>query len=358
MAPPLTMPAKVLPGARVAVVSPSFAAPGAFPAVHERAMRRLREDLGLEPVEYPTTRRLGASPKDRAADLMAAFLDPDIEAVLATIGGDDQIAVLPHLDAALIAEHPKAFLGYSDNSNLLNFLWRLGIAAYHGGSTMVHLGGRRELHPVTLASLCAALFEDVEVELQPVEAFSEDELDWSDPALFEVDAPLLASAGWHVHQGDRVVSGPTWGGNLEILHSNLATGRWMGPVEDFAGCVLLLETSEELPSAAQVFRMLRDAGERGLLEQFPAVLVARAKAAFFGKPAGLAVRDGYRQDQQEAIASVFATYSPSAMLVFDVDFGHTDPQLVLPHGGRVTIDGPAGSITADYRAGPVGDRGA
>lgn len=94
------MPAKVRPGARVAVVSPSFAAPGAFPAVHERAMRRLREDLGLEPVEFPTTRRLGASPEDRAADLMAAFLDPDIEAVLATIGGDDQIAVLPHLDAA------------------------------------------------------------------------------------------------------------------------------------------------------------------------------------------------------------------------------------------------------------------
>lgn len=95
----------------------------------------------------------------------------------------------------------------------------------------------------------------------PVETFSEDELDWSDPASLEVDAPLLASAGWHFHQGDRVVSGPTWGGNLEILHSNLATGRWMRPVEDYAGCVLLLETSEELPPAAQVGRMLRDAGE-------------------------------------------------------------------------------------------------
>jgi hypothetical protein len=33
-------------------------------------MQRLREDFGLEPVEYPTTRRLNSSPQDRAADLM------------------------------------------------------------------------------------------------------------------------------------------------------------------------------------------------------------------------------------------------------------------------------------------------
>ena len=77
---------KVRPGDRVAVVSPSAAAPARFPAVHALAMRRLREEFGLEPVEYPTTRRLDSSPQDRAADLMAAFADPGIRAVLATIG--------------------------------------------------------------------------------------------------------------------------------------------------------------------------------------------------------------------------------------------------------------------------------
>ena len=41
MRPRLALPPKLRPGARVAVVSPSFAAPGAFPAVHELAMRRL-----------------------------------------------------------------------------------------------------------------------------------------------------------------------------------------------------------------------------------------------------------------------------------------------------------------------------
>ncbi len=31
--------------------------------------------------------------------------------------------------------------------------------------------------------------------------------------------------------------------------------------------------------------------------------------------------------------------------VFDVDLGHTDPQLVIPYGGMVRVDGPARRIT-------------
>jgi len=39
----LVRPPKAHPGDRIAVLSPSFAAAGAFPAVHEQAMRRLAE---------------------------------------------------------------------------------------------------------------------------------------------------------------------------------------------------------------------------------------------------------------------------------------------------------------------------
>src|SRR6478752_10430099 len=106
MSPDLRRPAKAAPGDRVAVVSPSFAAPAVAPAVHEQAMRRLRELTGLVPVEYPTTRRLDASAADRAADLNAAFGDPEIRAVLATIGGDDQITVIRHLDPDLVRRDP------------------------------------------------------------------------------------------------------------------------------------------------------------------------------------------------------------------------------------------------------------
>ncbi len=119
----LIAPRKAVPGDRVAVLSPSFAAPGASPAVHEQGLERLHALTGLVPVEYPTTRRLGASARERADDLNAAFADPGIRAVLATIGGEDQITVVPHLDPAPVRADPKPFLGYSDNTNLLNWLW-------------------------------------------------------------------------------------------------------------------------------------------------------------------------------------------------------------------------------------------
>jgi muramoyltetrapeptide carboxypeptidase LdcA involved in peptidoglycan recycling len=355
MRPRLTVPRKLGPGERVAVVSPSFAAPGAFPAVHELAMRRLAEELGVEPVEYPSTRRLGAPAQARAADLMAAFTDPGIGAVLASIGGDDQLTVLPYLDAEVLAAHPKIFCGYSDNTNLLNYLWNLGIAGYYGGSTMVHLGGRAGgPHPVSVAALRAALFSDDDLELFPAECFGEDEADWGKPETLAQEGPTSPGTGWAWHQPGRVVTGPTWGGDLEILQWNLAAGRWIRPPEDYAGCVLLLETDEELPSAEAVFRMLRNMGERGLLAQFPAVLFGRAKAAVFGVPAEGGERDRYRAEQRAAVLRAFEAYNPAAMVVFDVDFGHTDPQWVLPYGGAITVDGPARTITAHYRSGPAG----
>ncbi len=351
MRPDLIVPGKLLPGDGVAVVSPGFAAPGLFPEVHELGMRRLREEIGLEPVEYPTTRKVGATPRERAADLMAAFADPQIKAILTTIGGDDQITVLPFLDPEVAAASPKAFAGFSDNTNLLNWLWNLGVAAYHGGSTMVHLARPGGLHPVSTASLRAALFDGGELRLHPVARFSEDELTWADPEGRGYPAPTLPAPGWEWHRAERVVTGPTWGGNLEIIHWNLAAGRWIRPVEDYAGCVLILETSEEMPPAEEVFRMLRNAGERGLLAQFPAVVFGTAKASSLDRPVTLEARERYRAGQRDAVLRAFDAYNPGAMIVFNVDIGHTDPQWVIPYGGTMTVDGPARTITASYRPG-------
>ena len=348
MRPDMIVPPKIAPGDRVAVVSPGVAAPGRWPEVHEIAMRTLRTEIGVEPVEYPTTRQLGASSQARAADLMAAFADPQIKAVLATVGGDDQITVLPFLDPEVAVANPKAFAGFSDCTNVLNWLWRLGIAGYHGGSTMIHLARPGGPHPVSVTSLRAALIDGGELQLHPVERFSEDSLDWGDPAGLVHPAPAQPAPGWEWHRADRVVTGPTWGGNLEIIHWNLAVGRWIRPAEDYAGCVLVLETSEEMPPAEEVFRMLRNMGERGLLAQFPAVVFGTAKASSIDRPVDPVGRERYRVKQRNAVLRAFDAYNPGAMIVFNVDIGHTDPQWVIPYGGTMTIDGPARTITASY----------
>ena len=87
----LLLPPKPRPGQKVAILSPSFAAPAIASAIHEQALARFAELTGLVPVEFPTTRKLGASPEERAADFNAALAHPEIRAIIATIGGDDQL---------------------------------------------------------------------------------------------------------------------------------------------------------------------------------------------------------------------------------------------------------------------------
>ncbi|SIR38293.1 S66 family peptidase [Micromonospora avicenniae] len=345
--PPLRYPPKPKPGDRVAVVSPSAGLPAIFPHVYELGLRRLREEFGLEPVEYPTTRVAGADPRDRARDLTAAFADPSITAVLATVGGDDLITVTPHLDDEVLRANPKPYFGYSDNTNVLNHLYRLGVVAYHGGSVLVHLGRSGAPHRLTFDSLRAALFTSGWYELTPATEWGDEPRDWRDPATLTEEPVMFRGEGWRWQGPERVVQGPTWGGNLEILHWLLATDRVPSAAE-LAGSVLIMETSQELPSDTEVFRIVRNMGERGLLGAFPAIVVGRPKAWEFDKPHTLEERIAWGEAQRAAVTKALAAYNPDAVMVFDVDLGHTDPQLIIPYGGEMRIDAGERRISVRY----------
>ncbi|MFB4426942.1 S66 peptidase family protein [Streptomyces sp. QL37] len=341
-------PAKPRPGDRVAVLSPSSGLPALLPLPYELGLRRLQDDFGLRPVEYPTTRKMGATPEQRAADIHAAFANPDIKAVFASIGGDDQITVLRHLDPGVLRANPKPFFGYSDNTNLLLYLRKLGIVSYHGGSVMVELGRPGAMNPLTADSLRAALFTSGEYEITPSSTYGDVDRPWQDPHTFKSEPEMEPADGWSWHNGDRVVEGVSWGGNLEIISWLLMADRAVQPVDDYAGNVLFLETSEDLPSARDVYWILRNMGERGLLRQFPALLMARAKSWSFEKQLSTRDRAHFRRQQRDAVLRALHQYAPDTMAVFDVDIGHTDPQLVIPVGGRIRVDGPARRILVTY----------
>jgi muramoyltetrapeptide carboxypeptidase LdcA involved in peptidoglycan recycling len=332
----------------VAILSPASALPGEFPQVFELGLRRLRAELGLDPVEYPYTRVQGDA-RQRAEDLHAAFADPSIKVIMASIGGDDQITVLRHLDSDLITANPKPFFGYSDNTNLLHWLSRNGIVGYYGGSVLVHLGRGGRTNQDTMASLRAALYTEGWFDLTAPLAFGDETNDWHDPGALHHEPPVRPASGhWTWHNAERVVEGVTWGGCLEVVVRLLVADLDIPTGDELSGQVLMLETSELMPAANDVYRWLVDMGERGLLEHLGAVLMARPKAWDFEKPLTVPERDAFAAAQRDCVLSALATYNPAATVVFDVDFGHTDPQLIIPYGGQVRIDGPAGTISVRY----------
>ncbi|HET7069397.1 MAG TPA: S66 peptidase family protein [Nocardioides sp.] len=348
MFPTLVHPPKATPGDKVAIVSPSFAAPAVAPEVHEQAMERIHEVLGLEPVEYPTTRRLDATPEDRAADLNAAFGDPEIRAVIATIGGDDQITVIPHLDPDLVRADPKPFLGYSDNTNLLSWLWTEGVASFHGGSTQVHLGPGPGLDDVHLRSLRAALLDGGRLEITEPGESEDFGLRWENPAALASYGEREPTEPWTWAGPERSVTGPTWGGCIEVLQWILTAGRFPSDPSVLDGGVLLLETSEELIPALEFGRITRSLGERGLLSAVDAVVVGRPAASSFEHRPDAAGRAAHRAAQRHAALEQITRYNREAVVVVGVPFGHTRPQWILPHGGTMTIDPQDRKVWADY----------
>lgn len=109
---------------------------------------------------YLETYYLAGRPKDRADDINQMFADPGIKGVICVKGGYGSAQIMPYLDQETIQKNPKLFLGYSDNTNLLNTLsQRWGIVAYHGpmpSSCMID--PPMDLH--TASSLKEAVFTD------------------------------------------------------------------------------------------------------------------------------------------------------------------------------------------------------
>lgn len=145
------LPAKLKKGDTIAVLSPSWGGPGLFPHIHDQGLRVLREEFGLEIKEYPTSRAeadyLYRHPAIRAADVNAAFADPQIKAIIATIGGDDSVRILPYLEPTIIRDNPKILMGYSDITTLLTYCNQLGLVTFNGPSVMAGFSQLRALPP-------------------------------------------------------------------------------------------------------------------------------------------------------------------------------------------------------------------
>ena len=341
-------PRKANVGDQVAVLSPSFAAPAVATAVHEQALERLQAVTGLVPVEFPTTRMLGASARDRARDLNAAFADPEIRGVLATIGGDDQITVIGHLDAGRIVDDPKPFLGYSDNTNLLNWLWTHGVIGYYGGSTQVQLGPGPHVDPIHELSLRAALLTGERLELTDPGESEDIGHDWNDPRALREFGAREPTEPWAWSGPAQSITGRTWGGCIEVIQWILTAGRFPQDPSLLNGGVLLLESSEELIPAREFGWILRSLGERGILAAAGAVVVARPPTSDFTVRASTDDRRAKRDEQRDTAIDVVRRYNPDAVVVVGPPFGHTRPQWIVPYGGFITVDGAGRRLFADY----------
>lgn len=338
----------------MAVVSPSFAAPGRWPAVYQLGLKRVREVFDLDPVEFPATKKLGASGEERAKDLVAAFEDHEIKAVVASLGGDDQVTYIKNLPTAPFIRNLKPFFGFSDNSHFCNWLFLNDIPSFYGASLFTQFAAPGEMDAYTISYLKHALFESGEFELLPAEAFTdsnEDEkggvVDWNNPDSLGTKRRAETNEGWF-WDGTANAEGLLWGGCLESIDEMLRHDTRIPTLEQFNNIILMLETSEEIPHASYVRRVIRALGERGILGRVQGILVGRPKAWEFDKPNPATARATYREQQRAIVLDTVRRYNTEIPIVQNLDFGHTNPQVPMPYGGKVRIQTDTRQIFAVF----------
>jgi muramoyltetrapeptide carboxypeptidase len=328
----------VRPGDTVGVVAPSTPFADAVPLAETPAFRRGVAGLERLGFRVRVAAHVGRRDADadvparqRAGDLNALLADPDVAAIICAAGGSGANAVLPLLDWAAVARYPKALMGYSGATALLNGVTaRTGLVTFHGPMVLDGFAEVPGLLPYTREQLWRVVGTAAPAgALRPP-------LEWTDEYPGD-DRPrtLRPNPGWRWLRPGRG-AGPLVGGNLSTLLSLAGTPYW----PDVRGAVLFVEevAMPPLPPLHAIDQALAQLRLLGVLDALAGLVVGKVNAA--------ALEDVHRLDALVAAHTADATYP----VLTQVDLGHTDPRLILPLGVRATLDAAGDRFSLDEPA--------
>lgn len=317
----------------------------------ELGVRRL-EHYGLKVRFLPHALKgidyLKAHPEARAADLLEAFRDPEIDLILCAIGGDDTYRLLPYLfDEGRLekAACRKPFLGFSDSTVNHFMLHKVGLPTFYGQAFLSDVCEMdTEMLPYTRRYFEELLRTGNIRQVKPSEVWYEGRTDYS-PACLGTPLPAHPAEGWKLLQGPPVFSGKILGGCLDTIHDFFDGERYADMpalcqkyglfpgAADWQGRILLLETSEEQMSPEKFSRALGFLKQAGVFKAVSGIL--------FGRP----MDNVHREEYHRRLAA--AVEDPSLPILADVSVGHALPRCILPFGVNARVDAQAQTITFD-----------
>ena len=245
---------------------------------------------------------------ERLSDLHEMFGDPQVQGIWCARGGYGTTRLLPGLDFKFIRKHPKALIGYSDITALLNAIHSAtGMVGFHGpvaSSTMTDYTREHFMRVLTE--------EHRGYVIRPLETEEE-----------KVSAPP--------HRPGHA-TGKLTGGNLTLLAA-LAGTPWQ---PEYRKALVFIEEIGEKP-----YRIDR-------------MLTQIRQASRIAEAAGIALGafNDCQPDEDELSLSLEETLADRLLplgkpLAGGLSFGHIKNQCTLPIGVRATLQAEEGSITLE-----------
>ncbi|PHN03631.1 S66 peptidase family protein [Flavilitoribacter nigricans] len=248
--------------------------------------------------------------EQRLNDLHDAFNDPEVAAVWCVRGGYGCSRLLPAIDYRMIARNPKALIGYSDVTALINAIYfKTGLVGFHGPVGASRFTDFSELHLKTV------LMEGPDTwKITRPDTFKEQSGKTFD---FNTIQPGQAE-------------GTLLGGNLSLLAAMAGTG-YLPPFDQY---LLFVEEVGEKPY--RVDRMLTQLRQSNALGQVAGIALG-IFADCEPDPDDRSLSLAQTLDDRLGDLSVPAAYG--------LPYGHIGDQGTLPVGIRARFDANEGSLT-------------
>lgn len=259
-------------------------------------------DLGLRTVFGDHVRNrhgyFAGTDENRAADLNSMFENPDINGIMAVRGGWGCARILPHLDFELIAQNPKVYCGFSDNTTLHHaFMAYSNLQSFHGPN------GNSEWTDLT-----KQIFESV--------VMNGDRTSYKSNSRVETLVPGKAT-------------GRLIGGNLSILATTLGT-----PYQsDFNNAILFVEDIGE--DTYKIDRMMSHLEQAGILAEISGFVFGKCTDCSAGTPPTFSL--------MEVLDHYLSRHEVPA--IYNADIGHEPDNFTIPMGGMAELDAGNGVIT-------------
>lgn len=296
----VTKPKALKEGDMIGVIAP------AGPVDKERlqqggeTLKKMGFRVRYEPSILESFRYLAGSDRRRGEEINRMFADPDVQGIFCARGGYGSARALRFVDENVVKRNPKIFLGYSDITSFLLYLYtRCSLVTFHG--------------PMVTIDLCKPVTDKTRFSFLNT-------LTQSKPAQDQVNLKILK---------DGSAEGILLGGCLSVLIHSLATSY----EPDLRGKILFLEDIDEPPY--RIDRMLTHLKNAGKLQQ--------ASAIVFGEMIRChpSAEEGYLLE--EVISEVLQDLDMP--ILFGFPSGHTsEDSLTLPMGVRARVDGDQGQL--------------
>lgn len=278
-------------------------------------------------------------PENRAADLLQALNDPDIDMILCAIGGDDTYRLLPYLfeqNKLVHAISNKVFLGFSDTTINHFMLHKVGMKTFYGQSFLADIcESDKTMLPYTKKYFEELINNGTINEVRPSDIWYEGRTDFG---INQVNTPLKfhSNYGFELLQGNPVFSGEILGGCIDSIYDFFNGERYADMpllckkyglfpnTAEWTGKILLLESSEEKMTPEKYRKAIVTLKETGIFDVISGILI--------GKP----MDEIYVQEYKQILVNVID--NPCLPIVCNINIGHAQPRCIIPFGIEATVD--------------------